>query len=132
MSVPLGVSPNGRIFLPSGSVASVTTKVHVPTSCCLIVWARATFDPAPSSRVAKITAASFEIDFIRPPIIGKNAITNLAREIPARESLATSVYGRSGNRWRGAAAGYQRAPHFDQRLFGQARLALRAIRTRAT
>src|SRR5947208_3138522 len=93
MSVPLGVSPNGRIFLPSGSVASVTTKVHVPTSCCLIVWARARFDPAPSSRVAKITAASFEIDFIRPPVIGKNAITNLAREIPAREFLATSVYG---------------------------------------
>src|SRR2546423_2115702 len=83
MSVPLGVSPNGRIFLPSGSVASVTTKVHVPTSCCLIVWARARFDPAPSSRVAKITAVSFEIDFIRPPVIGKNAITNLAREIPA-------------------------------------------------
>src|SRR5216683_1886816 len=38
IKMPLGVSPNGNDFLPSGAVTSATTKFQVPTIWSLSPW----------------------------------------------------------------------------------------------
>src|SRR5712671_2889613 len=63
INMPLGVSPNGNDFLPSGAVTSATTKFQVPTIRALRLLAGcATAAPAETTSASK--AAAMVLNFI--------------------------------------------------------------------
>src|ERR1700686_1002299 len=66
IKMPLGVSPNGNDFLPSGAVTSATTKFQVPTirSPRLFVDCAAA---APADRASANNAAAIILGFIVSP-----------------------------------------------------------------
>src|ERR1700733_1546122 len=53
IKMPLGVSPNGNDFLPSGAVISATTKFQVPT-----IWSLRLFAGCAAAAPADTTTAS--------------------------------------------------------------------------
>src|SRR5216683_3134633 len=63
IKMPLGVSPNGNDFLPSGAVTSATTKFQVPT-----IWSLRLFDgcaaAVPADRAKASKAAAMVLGFI--------------------------------------------------------------------
>src|SRR4030081_4116143 len=63
IKMPLGVSPNGNDFLPSGAVTSATTKFQLPTiwSLRLVAGCAAT---APTDRASASRAVAMALDLI--------------------------------------------------------------------
>src|SRR5437588_8179943 len=63
IKMPLGVSPNGNDFLPSGAVTSATTKFQVPTIWSLRLFAGCAA-AAPADRTSANIAAAMVLDFM--------------------------------------------------------------------
>src|ERR1700704_5832076 len=63
IKMPLGVSPNGNDFLPSGAVTSATTKFQVPSIGSLGLSAGGG-GAAPADRASASTAAAKVLGFI--------------------------------------------------------------------
>src|ERR1700730_1410860 len=63
IKMPLGVSPNGNDFLPSGAVTSATTKFQVPTIWSLRLLAGCAA-AAPADRASASMAAAMVLNFI--------------------------------------------------------------------
>src|ERR1700680_59716 len=63
IKMPLGVSPNGNDFLPSGAVTSATTKFQVPTIWSLSLLAGCAA-AAPADRASASMAAAMVLNFI--------------------------------------------------------------------
>src|ERR1700694_1097120 len=63
IKMPLGVSPNGNDFLPSGAVTSATTKFQLPTIWSLRLFAGCAA-AAPADRASASKAAAMVLGFI--------------------------------------------------------------------
>src|ERR1700739_3818133 len=63
IKIPLGVSPNGNDFLPSGAVTSATTKSQVPTIRSLRLFAGCAA-AAPADTTNASTAAAIVLNLI--------------------------------------------------------------------
>src|SRR5882762_8211550 len=80
IKMPLGVSPNGNDFLPSGAVTSATTKFQVPTIWSLKLAAGCAA-PAPADK-ASASRAAMVLN-----IIGSSPGNVLARTLSRNASL---------------------------------------------
>src|SRR3982074_1734213 len=66
IKMPLGVSPNGNDFLPSGAVTSAITKFQLPTIWSLRLFAGCAA-AAPADRASASKAAVMVLGFILSP-----------------------------------------------------------------
>src|SRR3954453_2571429 len=88
--MPLGVSPNGKDFLPSGAVTSATTKVQLPTIWSLRPDGCAAAAPADRIVASKPAAVILNIRFL-PEISWRAPYPGTHRRAMSRFASALSI-----------------------------------------